>query len=150
MVERILSGGQSGVDRAALDVALELAIPCGGWCPRGRRAEDGVIDERYPLTETPSDRYAQRTLWNVRDSDGTLIILGARLSRGTALTRRLALKLRKPHHVVRLPEDPGAEAARAWLIEHRIRTVNIAGPRASESPGIYEAAQAWLRGLLAG
>ena len=78
MFTKIISGGQTGVDRAALDVALELGLPCGGWCPRGRRAEDGPIDPRYPLTETPWDGYPQRTEWNVRDADGTLILTPAR------------------------------------------------------------------------
>ncbi|MCZ6552322.1 MAG: hypothetical protein O7A67_00850, partial [SAR324 cluster bacterium] len=89
-LQRIVSGGQSGVDRAALDAALATGLPCGGWCPRGRRAEDGPIHERYHLLETPSRRYAQRTEWNVRDSDGTLLLTRREPSRGTALTRRLA------------------------------------------------------------
>ena len=71
--ERIVSGGQTGADRAALDWAIERGIPHGGWCPRGRRAEDGRIDRRYALRETPAHDYQQRTRWNVRDSDGTLI-----------------------------------------------------------------------------
>lgn len=74
---KIVSGGQTGVDRAALDVALELGLPCGGWCPKGRKAEDGVIHSRYPLKETPSEEYNERTTWNVRDSDGTLIVSDA-------------------------------------------------------------------------
>src|SRR5436305_1193025 len=82
----IFSGGQTGVDRAALDVALELGIPCSGWCPRGRRAEDGTIPPRYPLQETRSLAYPVRTRWNVRDSDGTLILTRGRPDRGTALT----------------------------------------------------------------
>ena len=74
----ILSGGQTGADRAALDFAIEYGLPHGGWCPRGRLAEDGPIDERYELTETPSHRYAQRTEWNVRDSDATVVFSIAR------------------------------------------------------------------------
>src|SRR3989442_2721366 len=85
----IVSGGQTGVDRAALDTALALGLPCGGWCPRGRRAEDGPLPTRYPLRETPSSSYPERTVWNVRDSDGTLILHRGRLSGGTALTLRL-------------------------------------------------------------
>ena len=92
MIRRIVSGGQTGVDRAALDVALSLGIPCAGWCPRGRRAEDGPIDARYPLNETPSTSYAKRTEWNVRDSDATLILARLPLGGGTALTERLARK----------------------------------------------------------
>lgn len=79
---KIISGGQTGVDRAALDVALELGLPCGGWCPRGRRAEDGVIAERYPLTETRSARYAVRTVRNVRAADGTLVLTRGQPSGG--------------------------------------------------------------------
>src|SRR6266571_9073801 len=83
VVSKIVSGGQTGVDRAALDVALELGIPCGGWCPRGRRAEDGIIPERYPLIETPTTAYPQRTERNVRDSDGTLVLTVGRADGGT-------------------------------------------------------------------
>src|SRR6266508_6387099 len=96
MITKIVSGGQTGVDRAALDVALELGMPCGGWCPQGRRAEDGRIDDRYPLNETPWDGYPQRTEWNVRDSDGTLILTCGESDRGTALTVRLAQERNKP------------------------------------------------------
>src|SRR5207302_8438813 len=96
MFTRIISGGQTGVDRAALDVALELGLPCGGWCPRGRRAEDGPLDARYPLRETPWSGYPQRTGWNVRDSDGTLILTRGRPDRGTAYTAEVAGRLHKP------------------------------------------------------
>src|SRR6516162_9418333 len=102
MIERILSGGQTGVDRAALDVAVELGLPCGGWCPRGRRAEDGPIPERYPLKETPWDGYPQRTERNVRDSDGTLVLTLGQADRGTTLTIELAHKKRKPHLIIDL------------------------------------------------
>src|SRR3989442_8006923 len=84
----IVSGGQTGVDRAALDTALALGLTCGGWCPRGRRAEDGPLPARYPLRETPSASYPERTEWNVRDSDGTLVLHHGRLRGGTALTNR--------------------------------------------------------------
>src|SRR5215471_7567840 len=100
---RIVSGGQTGVDRAALDAALELGVPCGGWCPRGRAAEDGPIDDRYPLHETPSRDVEQRTEWNVRDSDGTLILnRGPELTGGTLLTQRVAQRDRKPWMVIDL------------------------------------------------
>ncbi|MFQ5587063.1 MAG: putative molybdenum carrier protein, partial [Thermodesulfobacteriota bacterium] len=95
-IEMIVSGGQTGVDRAALDVALELGIRCGGWCPKGRLAEDGVIDSRYHLDETGSKSYSQRTEWNVRDSDGTLILTVEEPTGGTALTIRAAEELGKP------------------------------------------------------
>src|SRR5947209_13063019 len=99
MVAKIVSGGQTGVDRAALDVALELGLPCGGWCPRGRRAEDGPLPARYPLTETSWEGYPQRTRWNVRDSDGTLILTRGQPDRGTALTIKLAQRLGKPYRI---------------------------------------------------
>ena len=99
---KIISGGQTGVDRAALDVAKALAIPCGGWCPRGRKAEDGIIDARYNLQETPSQNYAQRTEWNVRDADATLIIYQQPLEGGTLLTKEYAEKKGKPCFVADL------------------------------------------------
>jgi hypothetical protein len=91
LLRKVVSGGQSGVDRAALDAARELGIPNGGWCPRGRLAEDGRIARRYRLVETPSGNYVQRTEWKVRDSDGTLIVNRGRLDGGTLLTAELAL-----------------------------------------------------------
>ena len=93
---RVVSGGQTGVDRAALDLARELHLPCGGWCPRGRRAEDGVVPARYRLRETPSTAYTQRTEWNVRDADATLILHRGPLQGGSALTARIARRLRHP------------------------------------------------------
>jgi hypothetical protein len=146
---RIVSGGQSGVDRAALDVARALGLAAGGWCPRGRRAEDGAIAPRYRLRETPSAGYAQRTAWNVRDSDGTLVLIRGALEGGTLLTVRLAReRYRKPVLVV--PLERGVEPARfrAWLARHRIRTLNVAGPRESRRPGIYREARAALLRLL--
>ncbi|HSR12366.1 MAG TPA: putative molybdenum carrier protein, partial [Thermodesulfobacteriota bacterium] len=97
MVKKIISGGQTGVDRAALDVALELGIPAGGWCPKGRRAEDGRIPDYYPLQEASSPEYPVRTQLNVEDSDGTLILYRNSPAGGTALTIRLAKRLKKPH-----------------------------------------------------
>src|SRR5437870_9182944 len=102
MLTKIISGGQTGVDRAALDVALELGLPCGGWCPKRRRAEDGPIPERYPLTETSSRAYPQRTRCNVLDSDGTLILTRGRPTGGTALTIQIAAESGKPYFVVDL------------------------------------------------
>ena len=87
---KIISGGQTGVDRAALDAAIAAGFPIGGWCPKGRKAEDGVIDQRYALTETPLAGYAQRTEWNVRDSDGTLIFYRTKIKGGTLLTLKTA------------------------------------------------------------
>ena len=104
-LRKIVSGGQTGVDRAALDAALTHDMEVGGWCPQGRRAEDGPIPPRYPVRETPSDEYAQRTTWNVRDSDGTLIIAPSPLEGGAALTRQEAEARGKPVLHVR-PTDP--------------------------------------------
>jgi len=146
---RVISGGQTGVDRAALDVARELEVPCGGWCPRGRRAEDGRIPESYPLRETPSASYPERTAWNVRDSDGTLIITRGRPRGGTALTVSLARRAGKPVMVANLESGANASEIRAFLLEHRIRVLNVAGPRESEAPGIHDQAAALLRELLA-
>src|SRR4051812_41989874 len=145
---KIISGGQTGVDRAALDVALERGLPCGGWCPKGRRAEDGPLDPRYPLEETPWARYPQRTEWNVRDSDGTLVLTCGAPDRGTALTVELATRRGKPLRVVDLLGPPDVEAVRAWAREQQIGVLNVAGPRASSQPGIYERARQFLGELL--
>ena len=136
-IVRLLSGGQTGADRAALDWAIGRCIAHGGWCPRGRRAEDGAIAPRYQLIETPSRDYEQRTRWNVRDSDGTLIISrSATLTGGSAYTARCAERLAQPClHVHPGADDP--QAIRAFLERHRIRTLNVAGPRASTDPEIY-------------
>ena len=146
-VERVVSGGQTGVDRAALDVALDLGIPCGGWCPAGRRAEDGTIPERYPLRETESASYPVRTERNVRDSDATLIVYRKKMRGGTALTARLAHHHGKPCLAQEIAAaDP--EAIRRWLAERHVRVLNVAGPRESESPGIHAEATALLRQVL--
>src|SRR5205823_12196903 len=148
MMIKIISGGQTGVDRAALDVALELGLPCGGWCPKGRRAEDGAIPENYPLQETPTDAYPERTEWNVRDSDATLILTRGKPDRGTALTRKLARRLKKPYRVVDLANANCAEEVRAWLAAHAVKTLNIAGPRESSQKDIARDAGAMLRSVL--
>jgi hypothetical protein len=135
------------VDRAALDAAISLGIPCGGWCPRGRRAEDGVIPLSYPLKETPNPSYEQRTTWNVRDSDGTLVLARGPLTGGTAYTAATASRLRKPCLVVELTPRLRPEAAAAWAAEARIRTLNVAGPRESQAPGTYALARAFLARL---
>ena len=149
MIRKIISGGQTGVDRAALDVALELGIACGGWCPRGRRAEDGTIDPCYPLQETPREEYPQRTQWNVRDSDGTLVLKRGPARGGTGLTINIANRLGKPLLIVDLTEGQDAAAVRTWAEANGIGTLNVAGPRESENPGIYDAADQFLRAVLA-
>jgi len=144
MIERVISGGQTGVDRAALDVALKLGVPCGGWCPLGRRAEDGPLKEIYPLQETPSSAYTQRTRWNVRDSDGTVVLYWGSLSGGSVLTVELAKEHNKPCLQIDLCENALPEILLDWLKRHKIRTLNVAGTRESGSPGIYEEACQFL------
>jgi hypothetical protein len=147
-LRKIVSGGQTGVDRAALDAAMAHGLPVGGWCPQGRRAEDGPIADRYPLQETPTAEYAQRTAWNVRDSDGTLIVAPDPLDGGTALTKQEAETQAKPVLHVR-PSDPvPIPMIRAWGMENGVEVLNVAGPRASEVEGIYDATRALLDDLL--
>jgi hypothetical protein len=148
MVAKIISGGQTGVDRAALDVALELGLPCGGWCPKGRRAEDGPIPERYPLRETSSPAYPQRTRCNVLDSDGTLILMRGRPTGGTALTLQIAAENAKPYLVIDLNGELDPVRVRTWCRTHQIRVLNVAGARESETPGIYDLAGRFLRAIL--
>jgi hypothetical protein len=152
-ITRVISGGQTGPDRAALDVALESGLACSGWCPRGRVAEDGPIDARYPLKETAGADPADRTRRNVEDADGTLILAGGELTGGTALTRRLALELGRPHLIIDPSCASTAEAVRQvqrWIDEHDIAVLNVAGPRESECPGIYGQGRSLLLALLAG
>lgn len=145
---RVVSGGQTGVDRAALDAARALGLPCGGWCPRGRVAEDGPIDPVYPLVETPGRDYAQRTEWNVRDSDATLVLVRGRASGGTALTIALARRRGRPLLVLDLARDPSPEEARRWVEANGVAVLNVAGPRESQRPGIGSEARAFLERLL--
>jgi len=144
-LEKIISGGQTGVDRAALDAALELGIPCGGWCPKGRRAEDGEIDVRYPLRENFSTNYSARTERNVKESDGTLIISWGKPTGGTALTITYAQKHKKPYLVVDLSQGGDPEAVMQWGQSGKIEVLNVAGPRESEAPGIHDRAVKFLR-----
>jgi hypothetical protein len=136
----IISGGQTGADRAALDFAIEHGFSCGGWCPRQRRAEDGDIPAQYILRETPASHYAQRTEWNVRDSDATVVFsIQARLTGGTRLTFELATRRGKP--VLHLSRDEldrasAADMLCAFIEQHEIGTLNVAGPRASQEPEI--------------
>lgn len=135
---KIISGGQSGVDRAALDFALKNHIPCGGWCPKGRLAEDGKIDPKYPLFETQSSMYSVRTRMNVDDSDGTLILYTGVISNGTSLTANYAMKQEKPLLLVNISISGGSVSILNWIEKYEIKVLNIAGPRESTSPGIYQ------------
>jgi hypothetical protein len=143
----VVSGGQTGVDRAALDTARALGLPCRGWCPRGRRAEDGPIDPAYPLTETPDEDYAQRTEWNVRDSDGTLVLTRGRPKGGTAFTITVARRLGRPLLVVDLAAAPSPDAVRRWIEAEAVVALNVAGPRESQQPGIGREARGFLERL---
>ena len=149
---RIVSGGQTGVDRGALEAALAEGFPCGGWCPQGRAAEDGEIPARYPVSELTGAGYAERTLQNVIDSDGTAILYTCALEGGTRRTAEHCIERSKPHVVI----DAGAtfphDAARAiadFVARHGVRVLNVAGPRASKWPGAhgyaFEAVQRVLR-----
>ncbi|MCC6698051.1 MAG: putative molybdenum carrier protein [Candidatus Hydrogenedentes bacterium] len=149
-MRRIVTGGQTGVDRAALDVAMSLGIPCGGWCPAGRLAEDGVIDPRYPLRETPFAEYETRTFLNVRDSDGTLVLTFGIPAGGTAYTIECATQLGKPCLVIDLDHRDDPAPVLAWIDEHRITVLNVAGPRASSVPRAYDAALRFLLKCLKG
>ena len=147
----IISGGQTGADRAALDFALEFGLPHGGWCPRGRTAEDGSIDPRYELRETPSRRYAQRTEWNVRDGDATVVFsIAPKLSGGSALTLAIAERLNKPAlHLSReamsaIGADPAQELV-DFLGEHQVYRLNVAGPRQSQEPEVGDFVASVLR-----
>ncbi len=150
IISKIISGGQTGVDRAALDVAMELGIPCGGWCPQGRKAENGPIPARYPLEESSSPAYPVRTQLNVEDSDGTLVLSWGPAAGGTALTLKLAGRLKKPYLLVDLSEPADPRAVWQWAELNDVRVLNVAGPREGETPGIYEKAAEFLRKVLPG
>ncbi|HQP56704.1 MAG TPA: putative molybdenum carrier protein [Syntrophorhabdus sp.] len=140
-VAKIVSGGQTGADRAALDFAISRDIPHGGWLPKGRKTEDGKLPETYQLQEMPSAAYSKRTKKNIQESDATLIISHGVLTGGSALTQCLAQDLGKPYLHVDLNLSSVQESARvinAWIRHHDIRVLNIAGPRSSKDPKIYE------------
>lgn len=144
---KVISGGQTGVDRAGLDAAQEAAIAIGGWCPKGRRAMDGVIPSSYPLTETESKGYTVRTEWNVRDSDATLILCIGNLSGGTRLTADFARRYGKPLLIVDLLQPRDHTVVADWLGRHSVNVLNVAGPREESSPGCYALAKRFLDAL---
>jgi hypothetical protein len=149
----IVSGGQTGADRAALDFAIRQGLEHGGWCPAGRRAEDGPLEEIYRLQETPNVKYDQRTRWNVRDSDATLLLtIGRELSGGTGLTAQVAERSGKPWmHVSRETNGDLSEVrrlVREFLVQHDVRRLNIAGPRASQEPEVGAFVEAALKAAL--
>lgn len=139
---RIISGGQTGADQAALDAAIALDLPHGGWLPKGRKTENGPLPARYHLMELDSGRYRNRTEQNVLDADATLICSFGPLTGGSALTEALAIRHERPflhidfeHH----SQDRAILAVQEWLLGHPIATLNVAGPRASSEPRIYQA-----------
>lgn len=149
-LQKVVSGGQSGVDRAALDAAIQLGLPHGGWCPLGRLAEDGTIPAHYLLEQTPSVDYAQRTEWNARDSDGTLIITTGDPTGGTAYTMEMARRHGRPWLLIDYKDDleENLKNVMCWLEENHVATLNVAGPRESTIPGAYSAALAFTSELI--
>lgn len=139
---KIISGGQTGVDRAALDAAISLNIPHGGWCPKGRLAElDATIPEKYELKETDSSDYSVRTKLNIKGSDGTLILVPEtpiKITDGTLLTINEAIRTDKPHFIIDLSKTVDIESIINWVKQNNINILNVAGPRESQAPGIYE------------
>ncbi len=151
-LEKLVSGGQTGVDRGALDAALEANFPAAGWCPADRAAEDGTVPARYPLMPLPAGGYPERTLRNVLDSDGTVIIAPAVLTRGTRLTLEFCRRHAKPHLVIDATQATQSTAATQiakFVGERGIRVLNVAGPRASQWPQGHEFALRTIRDLLA-
>jgi len=142
MIEKIISGGQTGADQAALDAAIAWKVPHGGWVPKGRKTEAGKLANKYQLKETPTERYDERTEKNVIDSDGTLIFSHGDLKGGSKFTREMAEKHQRPYLHIDLNQVNNFEAARKineWVNANGIKTLNVAGSRASEDPAIYQA-----------
>lgn len=149
---KIVSGGQTGVDRGALDGALAGGAACGGWCPPGRTAEDGVIPDRYPLAELADGHYRERTLRNVLDSDATAVLYFGILEGGTEVTVRFCRERDKPHLLIDGRRTPAAEATAmiaAFVLRHGVRILNVAGPRASKAPEAYDYARGVIERLVA-
>jgi hypothetical protein len=138
---KIISGGQTGVDRAALDVALRHGIKCGGWCPAGRLDEFGKIPDRYPVQELPGGGFIERTLQNVKDSDGTIVIYAVELRGGTEQTVRFCLELERLHELIDASKISAEDAAKLigdFVDKNKINILNVAGPRESEWPEGYD------------
>jgi len=147
----IISGGQTGVDRGALDAALELGTTCGGWCPADRSGEDGRIPDRYPLRTLADGGYSERTRQNVDDSDATLILHHGPVHGGTGLTLNTCRELGKPVLLLdaaHVSPGEGARQAQAFVDAHGIHRLNVAGPRESHWPGAHAFARAVVRALL--
>ena len=148
---KIVSGGQTGVDRGALDAAIARGFPYGGWCPEGRKAEDGVIPRNYSMTELPGAGYRQRTKRNVIDSDGTVIIYFGFLKGGTEQTVMYCIKERKPYLLLDAEEIPTKRASQRildFIRRNGVSILNVAGPRAGEEPRGHEYAEKAISGFL--
>jgi len=145
---KIVSGGQTGVDRAALDAAIHLGLECGGYCPKGRKSEDGTISEKYPLTETATSDYPERTTLNVKTGDGTLVFIDKQTDPGTSLTISLCKKYFKPYMVIDLSREKEKPEVLQWIKRNKINILNIAGNRESTSPGIGKKTFEFLMHLL--
>lgn len=140
MIRKIVSGGQTGADQAALDAAIKLGIPHGGWIPKGRLTETGTLPDKYKLTEMPDTSYASRTEQNVIDSNGTVIISHGPLSEGSEFTRQMAVKHQRPWLHIDLDQTPAFKSAAlisSWIDKNNIEILNVAGPRASKDSQIY-------------
>ena len=152
VLSKIVSGGQTGVDQAALEAAIAMGLDHGGWCPSGRRSERGPIPAKYQLIETFERNYTVRTEKNVVDSDATMILFRKKLTGGTLLTERLTLKHDRPVLCVDLDQEDAFEESidriATWLERFAIRTLNVAGPRESTSRGIQSQAEEFIRRLL--
>jgi len=148
VIQTLVSGGQTGVDRGALRAAISQGLSHGGWCPRGRRAEDGLVPVEFDLSECDSTDYAVRTRLNVQCSDATLILVRGQIEGGSALTLRMALELNKPAWVVDLGAPLPSVMWRRWVVLGRIERLNVAGPRETEAEGIEAEAEAFMGVLL--
>jgi hypothetical protein len=151
VLSKIVSGGQTGVDRGALDEALQNGFPCGGWCPEDRQAEDGRIADSYPLVVLAGAGYRQRTLKNVQDSDGTVIVYSHTLSGGTKLTRDLCQREKKPFVVLDAAQvslSDAIDGVGRFVSIHRVAVLNVAGPRASGWVDGHAFAQDLVAGVL--
>jgi Circularly permutated YpsA SLOG family len=148
-LSKIVSGGQTGADRAGPDFAIEARIPHGGWCPKGRMAEDGPIPSQYGLEEMPTAEYPPRTRKNVQDCDGTVIFtIGAKLAGGSKKTADFAIQYGKRFLHLSAADTTvaqGASKLRAFLADHGIHVVNVAGSRASKEPTVYGVTMEVLR-----
>ncbi len=151
ILKKIISGGQTGADRAALDVAIKFNIDHGGWIPAGRRTEDGALSDKYMLMEMDTKSYPKRTEKNIREADGTLIVSRGRLAGGSLLTWEIASKLEKPcFHIDLLSFDEfeAAIALHGFIHDYYLEVLNVAGPRASHDPGIYRSVKDILETLM--